>query len=120
MAIILFILAAVVLLVSVFSFFQTRQKERSSFNNEELFTDAWTRIDNKTVGVNNTQQSSQSTRKNFSKKIKNNDPDFLSDILLRTFKSRRSYYRDVYLKSDAWQRKRYVVLKRDNWRCVYC
>lgn len=35
-------------------------------------------------------------------------------------KRRRNYYRNVYLKSDAWQRKRYVVLKRDNWRCVYC
>ncbi len=34
--------------------------------------------------------------------------------------NRRDYYRNVYLKSDAWQRKRYVVLKRDNWRCVYC
>ena len=33
---------------------------------------------------------------------------------------RRNYYRDVYLKSDAWKRKRYVVLKRDNWSCVYC
>jgi len=35
-------------------------------------------------------------------------------------KLRRDYYRNEYLKSDAWQRKRYVVLKRDNWRCVYC
>ncbi len=35
-------------------------------------------------------------------------------------KRRRDYYRNVYLKSDAWQRKRYVVFKRDNWRCVYC
>jgi 5-methylcytosine-specific restriction endonuclease McrA len=34
--------------------------------------------------------------------------------------SRRAYYRDEYLKSDAWRRKRYVVLRRDNWRCVYC
>ena len=34
-------------------------------------------------------------------------------------KRRRDYYND-YLKSDAWQRKRYVVLRRDNWRCVYC
>ena len=33
---------------------------------------------------------------------------------------RRSYYRNEYLKSDDWKRKRYVVLKRDNWRCVYC
>jgi 5-methylcytosine-specific restriction endonuclease McrA len=35
-------------------------------------------------------------------------------------KRRRDYYRNDYLKSDAWKRKRYVVLKRDNWRCVYC
>jgi len=34
-------------------------------------------------------------------------------------KRRRDYYWD-YLKSDEWKRKRYVVLKRDNWRCVYC
>lgn len=33
---------------------------------------------------------------------------------------RRDYYRNEYLKSDAWKRKRYVVLKRDKWRCVYC
>ena len=33
---------------------------------------------------------------------------------------RRDDYRDEYLKSDAWKRKRYVVLRRDNWRCVYC
>jgi 5-methylcytosine-specific restriction endonuclease McrA len=33
---------------------------------------------------------------------------------------RRTYYRDKYLKSDDWKRKRYVVLKRDNWLCVYC
>ena len=35
-------------------------------------------------------------------------------------KRRRDYYRNVYLKSDEWRRKRYVVLKRDNWCCVYC
>jgi 5-methylcytosine-specific restriction endonuclease McrA len=34
-------------------------------------------------------------------------------------KERRYYYRS-YLQSDAWKRKRYVVLKRDNWQCVYC
>jgi len=38
----------------------------------------------------------------------------------RNRKRRRDYYRDVYLKSEAWKRKRYVVLRRDNWRCVYC
>ena len=32
---------------------------------------------------------------------------------------RRGYYRK-YLESDAWQRKRYVVLKRDNWICQKC
>ncbi|MSP57849.1 MAG: hypothetical protein EXR17_03205 [Flavobacteriaceae bacterium] len=35
-------------------------------------------------------------------------------------KQRIDYYRNDYLKSEAWKRKRYVVLKRDNWRCVYC
>ena len=29
---------------------------------------------------------------------------------------RTAKYR-AYLKSDAWKRKRYVVLKRDNWTC---
>lgn len=35
-------------------------------------------------------------------------------------KQRRDYYRNDYLKSEAWKRKRFVVLRRDNWRCVYC
>jgi 5-methylcytosine-specific restriction endonuclease McrA len=35
-------------------------------------------------------------------------------------KKRRDHYRNVYLKSDAWKRKRFVVLRRDNWKCVYC
>lgn len=35
-------------------------------------------------------------------------------------KMHRDYYRNDYLQSGAWQRKRYLVLKRDNWRCVYC
>ena len=33
--------------------------------------------------------------------------------------ARRDYYRD-YLKSNAWKRKRYVVLKRDNHICQVC
>ena len=35
-------------------------------------------------------------------------------------KNRRDFYRNDYLRSDAWQRKRYVVFKRDSWRCVPC
>ena len=35
-------------------------------------------------------------------------------------KKRRDYYRNEYLKSEEWKRKRYVVMKRDNWRCVFC
>ena len=34
--------------------------------------------------------------------------------------NRRDYYRNEYLKSEAWQRKRYLVLKRDSGKCVYC
>lgn len=37
-----------------------------------------------------------------------------------TRKRHRNYYRNTYLKSNAWKRKRYVVLKRANWRCAYC
>lgn len=33
---------------------------------------------------------------------------------------RRSYYREDYMQSEAWRRKRYQVFKRDHWRCVYC
>jgi hypothetical protein len=33
---------------------------------------------------------------------------------------RRTYYRDTYLSSDDWKRKRALVLKRDKYRCVYC
>jgi 5-methylcytosine-specific restriction endonuclease McrA len=33
---------------------------------------------------------------------------------------RTHYYRNEYLLSEEWKRKRYLVLKRDNWRCVYC
>jgi|ERR1700674_4255884 len=33
---------------------------------------------------------------------------------------RRTSYRDDYLQSDDWKRKRWLVLKRDGNRCVYC
>lgn len=45
---------------------------------------------------------------------------YLLDALMRIVKSRRRYYQDIYLQSNAWKRKRYLVLKRDNWRCVHC
>jgi len=41
-------------------------------------------------------------------------------IFERSRKKRIDYYRNDYLKSEAWQRKRYIVLKRDNWRCIFC
>jgi hypothetical protein len=33
---------------------------------------------------------------------------------------RRTYYRETYLSSDDWRGKRALVLKCDNYRCVYC
>jgi hypothetical protein len=45
---------------------------------------------------------------------------FKSWMFEKNRQHRRDYYRNVYLKSEAWKRKRHVVLKRDNWRCVYC
>lgn len=56
--------------------------------------------------------------KSFPQNLKDDDP--ISDTILRALKSRRGYYNGVYLKSNAWKRKRYIVLKRDNWRCVRC
>jgi len=43
------------------------------------------------------------------------DDEYQRDIM-----TRKDYYRNVYLKSDAWQRKRALVLKRDNYTCVHC
>ena len=63
------------------------------------------------------------SRSTFAKADKHNtskDEKFISDYLSRIFLTRRDYYRNVYLNSEAWQRKRFVVLKRDNWQCVYC
>ena len=45
---------------------------------------------------------------------------FVTNVCYFEQTQRRDYYRNDYLKSDTWQRKRYLVLKRDNWRCVYC
>ena len=44
---------------------------------------------------------------------------FKGRVFNRGRNQRRDYYRS-YLQTDDWKRKRYVVLKRDNWRCVYC
>ena len=38
----------------------------------------------------------------------------------REREQRRTFYRDEYLKSDDWKRKRALVLKRDGHRCIYC
>ena len=53
---------------------------------------------------------------------------FLAIIVAFWFKSlpvqyrrqRRKEYYSEYLKSDDWRRKRFVVLRRDNWTCQYC
>jgi len=52
--------------------------------------------------------------------ISSKDEDFISDYLSRMLLTRREYYNNVYLKSEAWKRKRHIILRRDNWRCVYC
>lgn len=33
---------------------------------------------------------------------------------------RKDYYNKIYLKSDEWKRKRLIILKRDNFKCVCC
>lgn len=61
------------------------------------------------IGVTNTNND-----------IDSKDGDFISDQINRVLLTRREYYRNFYLKSAAWKRKQYLVLKRDNWRCVHC
>jgi 5-methylcytosine-specific restriction endonuclease McrA len=34
--------------------------------------------------------------------------------------NRKTYYNENYLRSDAWRRKRALVLKRDRHKCVQC
>lgn len=95
-----------------------RSKNTNLNNGERIFSDAWKRIGN--LNIKESRKLNSKNRKINNKYPGNNDLDFLSDQILRTIKSRKSYYRDIYLKSDAWQRKRYVVLRRDNWTCVHC
>jgi 5-methylcytosine-specific restriction endonuclease McrA len=46
---------------------------------------------------------------------------FIKPYLFEKARKRRiDYYRNVYLHSEAWQRKRYIVMKRDNCICSYC
>lgn len=46
---------------------------------------------------------------------------FIFKISVRSYNRRkRTEYYHKYLNSDDWQRKKYVVLTRDNYRCVYC
>jgi 5-methylcytosine-specific restriction endonuclease McrA len=45
---------------------------------------------------------------------------FLKEFFTSRRTRRKNYYRNVYLKSDEWKRKRYIVLKRDDWKCTYC
>lgn len=46
---------------------------------------------------------------------------FLDSYFFKILKKRRTkYYREDYLKSDAWKAKRQIVLDRDGHRCRIC
>ena len=120
MTVILFILAVGILLRSIFMFFQTKQKKDTEKNNEKIFSDAWKRMGGEKGAVKRPPKVLRSPSKSHYNHYQDYSDDFFSDLLLRSFKSRRNYYREVYLKSAAWQRKRFVVLRRDNWCCVHC
>lgn len=62
------------------------------------------------------------TRQVFGKKWNRRTPGigFVESLFRDRTENRRDYYRNHYLKSEAWKRKRYVVMKRDHWKCVYC
>ena len=119
-AIILFLLATGVLLSGLYWFFQPGKKQGDYYKNERLYSDAWNRISGEKPRTDNGSKSLNRSSRSSNNSYKDSSDNFLSDLILRTFRSRRSYYRMVYLKSNAWQRKRYLVLKRDNWCCVHC
>lgn len=96
-AILLFFLAGIILVVTFWKYVKN-----PAFDNEDTRSDYLKAAVDKLRGNIKPKQS-------FWKRF------FQSDA-----ERRRDYYRNDYLKSDAWQRKRYVVLKRDNWKCVYC
>ena len=120
MEIILFIIATGALLIIFYIFSQAGQAEKNNLNNRRLFSDAWKRISNEKIKTSHKRRPLQAPDKSTHKNFKSNDPSFLPDKLLRTIYSKHDYYKNVYLKSYAWQRKRFVVMKRDNWRCVHC
>ncbi len=95
--ILLFILAGIVLVVTLWKYVK-----RPAFHNEDRRSDYLNAAVDKLRGDIKPKQSIWKWL-------------FQSDA-----ERRRDYYRNDYLKSDAWHRKRYVVLKRDNWKCVYC
>jgi hypothetical protein len=96
-AILLFILAGIVLIVTFWNYFKNPASPHDNSKDENL---------KDTPDKQKTNVSYQ---------------QFIWKWLFQSkSERRRDYYRNDYLKSDAWQRKRYVVLKRDNWTCVYC
>jgi len=96
-AILLFILAGIILVVTLRNFLKKSTLLRDNYRSEYLQT----AVD----------------------KLRGNEkPQHYNSrwLFQSPYQRRRNYYREEYLKSDAWKRKRYVVLKRDNWRCVIC
>ena len=75
---------------------QLKHKSHNHNKNENIYSDVWK------------QKNEKVKRDNWHK------------LFQSPSEQRRDYYNNEYLKSDAWQRKRYVVFKRDNWRCVHC
>jgi 5-methylcytosine-specific restriction endonuclease McrA len=100
-AILLFILAGITLVATVRNFLKKptlRQDDHQDYRRSEYLQTA----------VDKLRGNEKPQRHN------------LRWLFQSSYERRRDYYREEYLKSDAWRRKRYVVLKRDNWRCVYC
>lgn len=44
----------------------------------------------------------------------------ISRLKFKINRKRRTKRYHQYLMSEDWQRKRQMVLRRDNWRCVHC
>lgn len=81
---------------------ETQANHLNYYNNEDLHEKGWAKVSGEKL------------------KTKRHKKSNLSWLFQSSGERRRDYYRNEYLQSDEWKRKRYVVLKRDNWSCVKC
>jgi len=102
MEIIIPLILLIIILKLIPSDSKTKKYRPNYYNNEDLHEKGWAKVTGEKL------------------KTKRHKKFDLSWLFQSSSERRRDYYRNVYLQSDEWKRKRFMVLKRDNWRCIHC